>query len=198
MSSIFPPISNVIPPISNVDCLCKMEKESTPPPASTKILPGVKSAISCLKPGSGNIQYMPYRFSVLPPISQIDILSSRSNSSNEFDERNNVESRISNVACLNADGLEKDAVFSSELPSGRMAKKDYGIKPYDSEFIKLCKMNGRTDLLKDTQILERKTNGLNMSNFEKTRRRTILRSANKSWKPSEWVKFGVYEAGQLR
>lgn len=195
-------VSGVVPSISNVQCLCRSERELTPPASSLRgrVLPGVQSSISCLRPESGKAQ-TPYsvRFPVLPPISQIGILSSRTDSSSDFDERKSIESRISNVTCLNADVLAKDMAYSTALPSGRMAKKDYGIKPFDSEFVKLCKMNGRKNLLKDTEILNRKTGAVsNVYDFKMTNRRTMLRSPNESWKPSEWTKFEVYKKCQLR
>lgn len=197
-------VSGAVPSISNVQCLCKTDKELPPPTSSFrgKFLPGVQSSISCLRPESGNAQ-TPHtvRFPVLPPISQIGILSSRTDSSSGFDERKRIGSRIavSNVTCLNADVLAKDMAYSTALPSGRMAKKDYGIKSFDSEFIKLCKMNGRKNLLKDMEILNKKTSAVsNVYDFEMTNRRTMLRSPNESWKPSEWTKFEVHKKYQLR
>lgn len=188
-------LSNDVFPISNVECLCSMKRELITP--QFKGLPGVQSAISCLKPNSASAP-IPCRFPVLPPISQIDVLSSKMSGSSEFDDRTIMKSRISNVTCLNADELEKDSFFSTELPSGRIAKKDFGIKPHDSEFVRLCKMNGRKNLLKDVEILERQTAAPRARDFEMTKKRTMLPSTNESWKPSAWVKFGMYEKSQNR
>ena len=188
----------IIPPISNIDCLAgKSGKESTPAhKGRSRTFPGAQSS-NPLIPHTGEIPRKPFKFTTLPPISQIDVLSSRVPNK----ERNDLQSErlpISNVPCLNTDASElKYEDFNNILPSGRLAKKDYGITPRDSEFIKLCKMNGRKNLLKEQEILN-KCIKPTVREFEQTQKRTILRSPNEDWIPSTWAKFKVYGKGQLR
>jgi hypothetical protein len=187
----------VIPPISNVDCLSgKLDKEPTPP-RKARTFPGAQS-FNPLRPSSGEIPRRPYKFTALPPISQIDFFSSRVPVDTNDEIKNDILP-ISNVPCLNGHESDvKNDEFDDVLPSGRVAKKDYGINPRDSEFIKLCKMNGRKNLLKEQDILN-KSVGETTRDFKLTHKRTILRSPNGEWIPSDWVKFKVYgQKGQLR
>ena len=190
-----PPIK-AIPPISNVDCLSgKLDKEPTPP-RKARTFPGAQS-FNPLRPSSGEIPRKPYKFTALPPISQIDFLSSKAPANTNKEVRNEMFP-ISNVPCLNAHEFNVENDEFNVLPSGRAAKKDYGIIPTDTEFIKLCKMNGRKNLLKEQEILN-KSIGQTTHEFKLTHKRTILRSPNGEWIPSDWIKFQVYgEKGQLR
>ena len=191
-----PPIK-AIPPISNVDCLLDHRDTEPTPPRKARTFPGAQS-YNPLRPSSGEIPRKPYKFTALPPISQIDFLSSRAPADTNKEVRNEMFP-ISNVPCLNAheSNVENDE-FNDFLPSGRAAKKDYGINPTDTEFIRLCKMNGRKNLLKEQEILN-KSMGQTTHEFQLTHKRTILRSPNGEWIPSDWVKFKVYgQKGQLR
>ena len=189
----------IIPPISNIDCLAgKLGKESTPPrKGRSRTFPGAQSS-NPLIPNTGEIPRKPFKFTTLPPISQIDFLSSRvpDNASNDLQSE---RLPISNVPFLNkTDDTElKYEDFNNILPSGRIARKEYGITPRDTEFIKLCKMNGRKNLLKEQEILD-KCIKPTAREFELTQKRTILRSPNEDWIPSTWAKFKVYGKGQLR
>ncbi len=191
------PISrSVIPPISNIDCLSgKLGKQPTPP-RKARTFPGAQT-FNLLKQSSAEIPRKPYKFTALPPISQIDVLSSRTPADTNNEIKND-KFPISNVPCLNADESNlSNEEFNNVLPSGRVAKKDYGIIPTDSEFVKLCKMNGRKNLLKEQEILNKSIGSTREYNL--TQKRTILRSPNGDWIPSDWVKFKVYcHKGQLR
>ena len=195
--TVIPPLP--LAPISNIDCLSgKLGKKPTPP-RKARTFPGAQS-FNPLRPSSGEVPRKPYKFATLPPISQIDFLSSRTPANTNNNIKND-KFPISNVPCLNADEPNlRYEDFNDILPSGRVAKKDFGIKPTDSEFIKLCKMNGRTNLLKEKEILNKSIAiGLPAREFKMTQRRTILRSPNGDWTPSDWVKFKVYgHKGQLR
>lgn len=190
--------NRVIPPISNIDCLSDKPGKEPTPPRKARTFPEGQS-FNPLRPCSGTIPRKPYKFTILPPISQIDFFSSRTpGDSNKLNDFTNGKFPISNVTCLNADELPQgEKSFEDVLPSGRMIKKDHGIRPYDSEYIKLSKSNGRKDLLRPLEISNKST-GSTPRDFTLTQRRTILRSPDKRWQPSDWVKFKVYGKGQLR
>ena len=191
-------VVTAIPPISNIDCLSsKLGKDPTPPrQGRSRTFPGAQSS-NPLIPSPGEIPRKPFKFATLPPISQIDVLSGKTpaDTRNDF---NPDRFPISNIPNLNID--EPNVTYTDlndVLPSGRVAKKDHGIKPTDTEFIKLCKMNGRKNLLKEQEILD-KSIGKTTHEFTLTQKRTLLRSPNEDWIPSSWVRFKVYGKGQLR
>ncbi|XP_028404095.1 uncharacterized protein LOC114526766 [Dendronephthya gigantea] len=192
------PSATVIPPISNIDCLTDKQGKEPTPPRKAKTFPGVTSR-NPLRPFSGEMPRKPYKFTTLPPISQIDFLSGASASVSGKDDYKNDKIPISNVPCLNRGEADlKYEDFNDILPSGRVAKKCHGIKPADTEYIKLCKMNGRKNLLKEQEILNKAIGQTNLE-YMSTNKRTILRSPDEEWIPSDWVKFKVYGLkGQLR
>ena len=192
------PSSTVIPPISNIDCLSDKPWKEPTPPRKARTFPGVTSR-NPLRPYSGEMPRKLNKFTSLPPISQIDFLSdTRAPVSGNDDFKNN-KIPISNVPCLNRHEANlKYEDFNDILPSGRVAKKHHGIQSTDTEFIKLCKMNGRKNLLKEQEILN-KSIGQTTREYMSTQKRTILRSPNEKWIPSDWVKFNVYgQKEQLR
>lgn len=182
--------------LTNIDCLTGRLGKEPSPPRKARSFPAAKS-FNPLRPSSGEVPKNPHKFTILPPISQIHFFSCQT-PSDDYPTKSD-KFPISNVRCLNVDeSKSRYEVFTDILPSGRVAKKDYGIKSTDSEFVKLCKMNGRTNLLKEQENWNKSKAGGPSRNFRLTQRRTILRSPDENWIPSAWVKFEVYGRPQLR